>query len=207
MSSQPLNGKHTPLLWEELEALSVPQQRRKLLERTANSEVGRARFWRKAKVGKPDECWPWTSGVFNDGDGYGQVAFCCGTQKRHIKHRYRAHRVSYFLTHGELPDDSLVCHSCDNPICVNPKHLFLGTSQQNVQDRTNKKRDAKGEGHGMHRLTENQVREIRFLRETQGLSYRELGERFGVSTTHAGWIVRKVSWSHLPDDPMDDPMF
>lgn len=187
--------------------LSLPQQRQKLLERMANSEAGRARFWRKAKVGKPEDCWPWTSMVFNDGDGYGQVKLSCGSKVKHVRHRYRAHRVSYFLTHGNLPDDLLVCHTCDNPICINPKHLFLGTGPQNVQDRTNKKRDAKGEGHGMHKLTEEQVKELRFLRESKGLSYRALGERFGVSTTHAGFIVRRESWAHLPEDPMSDPMF
>lgn len=197
MSSRKLKEKHTRLRWEDLVGLSPAQQRRKLLERMANSAEGRARFWRKVKIGKADECWPWLSMVFNDGDNYGQVKFCCGSPEQCIRHRFRAHRVAYFLTHGVLPDDLCVCHTCDNSICVNPAHLFLGTGLQNVQDRTNKKRDARGERHGMHRLTTKQVKKLRRLRKTKKLSYRALGEMFGVSTTHAGWLVRRISWKHV----------
>lgn len=197
MCSRKLNEKHTQLRLEDLVGLSVAEQRRKLLERMASSEAGRKRFWRKAKTGDPKDCWPWTGLQFNDGDGYGQVKLCVGSQVNHIRHRYRAHRVAYFLTTGDLPDDQCVCHSCDNPICVNPKHLFLGTQLQNVHDRTSKRRDAKGEGHGMHKLTLGEVQEIRHLRATQRISYRALGERFGVSTTQAGFIVRRESWKHV----------
>jgi HNH endonuclease len=186
-----------PLGWEELAALNPAQQRRLLLERTASSEADRKNFWRKAKVGSPEECWPWLSTKFNDGDGYGQVTFCVGPKDEIIKHRFRAHRVAFFLTHNLLPDDLCVCHKCDNPICVNPNHLFLGTNRKNIQDRTEKKRDAKGEQHGMHKLTAEEVKEIRHLRETHKLPYSALGKMFGVSTTHAGWIVRREAWKHL----------
>lgn len=197
MCSQPRNEKPTRLRWEDLVVLNPAQQRRKLLERMASSVGGPARFWRKANVGNPEVCWPWLSGQFNDGDGYGQFAISCGGRKNLIKHRYRAHRVAYFLTHGVLPDDLCVCHTCDNPICVNPRHLFLGTGIQNVQDRNNKKRDAKGEQHGMHKLTTKDILEIRRLRVTKKLPYSALGKMFGVSTTHAGFIVRKESWKHV----------
>jgi len=197
MCSQPHNEKPTRLRWEDLVVLSRAQQRRKLLERMASSEAGRARFWKKVKDGLPNECWPWLSGVFNDGDEYGQFAICCGGKEHIIKHRYRAHRVAYFLTHGILPDDLCVCHSCDNPICVNPRHLFLGTDRQNVQDRTNKRRDAKGEQHGMHKLTLKQILKLRHLRRTKKLPYSALGKMFGVSTTHAGFIVRREAWKHV----------
>lgn len=173
----------------------------------ASSVEGRKRFWKKVKEGKPDECWPWLSFLFNDGDGYGQVKLGIGSRKKSIRHRYRAHRVAYFLANGHLPDDLCVCHRCDNPICVNPNHLFLGTPIENALDRNDKQRDARGETHGMHRLTEDEVRKLRRLREEQGLSYRALGEMFGVSTTHAGFIVRRESWAHIPEDPMDDPLF
>lgn len=197
MCSHPHNGKPTLLRWEDLAGLSRQQQRRKLLERTANSEAGRARFWRKAKVGNPNECWPWLSLVFNDGENYGQVKFGVGSKDQYIVHKFRAHRVAYFLTHGILPDDMCVCHTCDNPICVNPTHLFLGTNRKNIQDRNNKQRDAKGERHGMHKLTEEQVLEIRKIYSSQKISLSALGRAFGISHTHVSFIIKRQSWKHV----------
>jgi len=197
MSLQPLKEKHTPLRWEELEALSRVQRRRKLLERMASSVEGRRRFWEKVKAGKSSECWPWISTVFNDGENYGQLRLGFMRNGEHIRYKYRAHRVAYLLIHGVLPDDMCVCHTCDNPICVNPGHLFLGTNKKNIQDRTNKKRDARGEGHGRHKLTEEQVLYLRRLRVDKNLPYSALGKMFGITTTQAGWIVRRQSWKHL----------
>lgn len=197
MCSHPHNGKPTRPRWEDLVDLSRAQQRRKLLERTASSEEDRARFWGKAKVGKPNECWPWLSLVFNDGENYGQVKFGVGSKDRHIVHKFRAHRVAYFLEHGVLPNELCVCHTCDNPICVNPAHLFLGTNRKNIQDRSRKQRDAKGEQHGMCKLTEKQVVEIREIYSSQKISLSALGRRFGVSHTHIRFIVKRESWKHV----------
>jgi hypothetical protein len=186
--------------WAELAVLSRVQQRQRLLEKMVNSEVDQERFWEKVKVESTDKCWPWMGLLFNDGDGYGQFTMCCGGRDKIIKHRFRAHRIAYLLAYGHLPDDLCVCHTCDNPPCMNPYHLFLGTPIQNAQDRTNKQRDAKGEQHGMHKLTTEEVLEIRHIRATQKkkISYRALGEEYGVSTTQIGWIVRRESWKHLP---------
>jgi hypothetical protein len=191
------NVKPMPVGLDELVALSPAQQRRLLLERMASSEADQEKFWGKAKVESTEDCWMWLGRFFNDGEGYGQIKLWAGNREKHVRHRFRAHRVAYFLSYGHLPDDLCVCHHCDNPSCVNPYHLFLGSNRKNIQDRTNKRRDAKGEQHGMHKLTTEEVLKIRHLRATRRLPYSALGEMFGVSTTHAGFIVRREAWKHL----------
>lgn len=86
-------------------------------------------FWSLVK--KTDGCWIWTGGL--DGHGYGRV----WREGR----RQGSHRVSFQLTNGRIPDGMYVCHHCDNPICVNPGHLFLGTHSDNMRDCTNKGRN------------------------------------------------------------------
>ena len=88
------------------------------------------RFW--DKVDKTGECWIWTA--YTKTDGYGQFKFD-GKMRG-------AHRMAWLLTNGEIPDGMLVCHTCDNPSCVNPNHLFLGTNQDNADDKMNKGRHA-----------------------------------------------------------------
>ncbi len=88
------------------------------------------RLWSNVSIGEPDECWQWTAST--DKDGYGKI-------RRGDKHD-RAHRVAYELSTGPIPDGLFVCHSCDNPGCVNPGHFFLGTSLDNNRDRARKGR-------------------------------------------------------------------
>lgn len=92
------------------------------------------RFW--SKVEKSDGCWRWTSTLQR---GYGQIALCRQGAKRQT--RVWAHRVAWELTHGRpVPAGLVICHRCDNPRCVNPDHLFLGTQQDNVRDAIQKGR-------------------------------------------------------------------
>lgn len=92
------------------------------------------RFWPKVdKRGGDDACWPWLGGRFES--GYGQFS----QRPRNL----RAHRVAYELTHGQIPDNLMVLHECDNPPCCNPKHLFLGTNDDNMADRQRKGRTSK----------------------------------------------------------------
>lgn len=91
------------------------------------------RFWMRVAVGEPDVCWPWQS--HRNKAGYGRAGN--GQRGRTTV----AHRIAYALTFGELPDDQLVCHRCDNPPCCNPAHLFLGSHQENADDRERKGRN------------------------------------------------------------------
>ena len=180
-------------LWDDWEDLSVPQLKQKLLEKTANSEEGRVNFWKGVKIGKSDECWPWIPS--HTRHGYGLVSYTFGRKKR--KHLY-AHRVSYFLEHGNLPDELCVCHHCDNPPCCNPKHLFLGTRAENTADMVQKDRQLRG--HKVHtvKLTPEIVNKIRVIHYFEKHSYRELSRRFGVSDEQIRCICNWVYWKYLP---------
>lgn len=176
--------------WGNWAGLSAPRLKHALLEKMANSEVAQKRFWKKVQKGKPNECWEW-KGAFKL--VYGIVVVVLSDQRVEL----RAHRISYFLTHGDFDRRLCVCHECDNPKCVNPKHLFLGTSPENTYDRNRKQRDARGETSGTHKLTEKQVQEIRRLYSTGRMSGPEIGKRYGLHRTNAWYLVNRT-WKHLP---------
>jgi hypothetical protein len=90
------------------------------------------RFWRKVKKGAPDECWPWTA--YLAPRGYGMMTYAHKTK--------RSHRWAWELTNGPIPDGVYVCHTCDNPRCCNPTHLWLGTQFDNMRDMVAKGRGA-----------------------------------------------------------------
>lgn len=106
------------------------------------------------------------------------------------------HRVSYTLFVGEIPDGMCVLHKCDNRLCVEPTHLFLGTKLENARDCDAKGRRPKGMSHFYALVTDSQVRKIRKLYE-QGVTQRRLATQYGVCQANISNIVKRKSWSHI----------
>lgn len=131
-------------------------------------------------------CWVWTS-TKNKG-GYGTF--------RYGKRKVAAHRISYEMFVGAIPDGLQVCHRCDNPACVNPEHLFLGTMAENFADKVRKQRSA-GEFNANVRLTEEIVKAIRREYEVGGTTTYELADKYGVTRPNIGYIVNRKTWSHV----------
>jgi hypothetical protein len=176
------------------------------------------RFW--SQVDKSGDCWVWT-GLKNNG-GYGRIRV---NGKQTTSHRY-----SYELHYGSIPDGLLVCHDCpdgDNPACVNPAHLFLGTNLDNIRDRTQKGRTAsgdanasrlypekrpRGENHwaylqphkkpvgernGRAKITRLQAGQLKDLWATGKYTKVQLGKMFNITDVQAGKIIRSEAWKEL----------
>ncbi len=148
------------------------------------------RFW--SKVEKSEGCWLWVG--HRNKAGYGKLRN--GSQHKYLL----AHRASWLLAHGELPDELLVCHKCDNPPCVRPDHLFLGTDADNQRDMMRKGRKVVppqyGERNPRAKLTAEQVIEIR-RRYAEGETQTKLGMEYGVSQAAIGYIVRGEHWTEF----------
>lgn len=112
-----------------------------------------------------------------------------------------AHRVAYRLYVGDIPEGLAVCHRCDNRLCVNPDHLFVGTWQDNSTDAKGKGRSVlmghKGSQHPLALLDEDQVRQIRILRDTTPMTLSEIGRLFGVGKHVVHQICSGKTWRHV----------
>lgn len=147
------------------------------------------RFFEKIK--KTEACWIWFGA--KDPKGYGRI----GAGGRKGKDIF-AHRLSYQIHKGEIPEGMLVCHKCDTPACVNPEHLFLGTQTDNMRDCVNKNRlnpfKPKGELNPKAKLTWDTVRRIR--KEYSGVEkgFFEIAKVYGVSDCTISSILRMKTW-------------
>lgn len=131
-------------------------------------------------------CWEW-NGARNP-RGYGQLS--AGPRDSEGKSwPLYAPRVSWELENGPIPDGMVACHKCDNPPCVNPGHLFLGTRADNNADMAAKRRTRNGERRPQHKLTDAQVRQIRVRYEAGGVSQRALADEYGVSQAAISLVV------------------
>ena len=151
------------------------------------------RFW--DKVDRPEEgCWPWVAST--DEKGYGFIKR--GGYGRKGSSNIRAHRVSWMLFNGPIPEGMCICHKCDNPNCVNPEHLFLGTMKDNCHDRDRKgrQRSRKGEEHNLAKLNWRQVEELRDLVLAHGMSQGGVAQIFSISQTVVSKIVLGQLWKN-----------
>lgn len=161
------------------------------------------RFWAKVDRGATDACWCWMA--YRNPQGYGRVWWA--------GRRRLAHRLAWEFEHGPIPAGVCALHRCDNPPCVNPAHLFLGTHADNAADRDSKGRQVaprgdrsgsrlhperrpRGEQHGSAILTEAEVREIRSWR-TAGFLLRQIGAAYGVSPSTIKAIASRRIWRHV----------
>lgn len=159
-----------------------------------NSDV--LRFFEKVDKtpghGPNDDCWIWLAGSTKK--GYGLFGFGNANQ-------FLAHRVSFFIANGHLPTDMLICHECDNPPCVNPTHLFPGTTTDNMNDCANKGRTGtnglRGEDMPDNKLTSRQVLEMREMYWSIEKGYEDIGRKYGVCGSTVINILRRKTWKHL----------
>jgi hypothetical protein len=149
------------------------------------------RFWRHVNKKEDDECWEW-NGCRNK-EGYGNI------RKNATNKSIGAHRYSYELHHGPIPEGELVRHKCHNPPCVNPKHLETGTYKDNSQDAVKADRMPRGECKVNTKLTEGQVRDIKQLLVNRS-RVKDIAECFGVSRYVISDIKSGKSWRHVTLD-------
>lgn len=146
------------------------------------------RFFAQVSPEPTSGCWLWT-GTAN-ADGYGAIKL----RRKALK----AHRVSWLLHFGD-PKERQVLHRCDNPSCVNPDHLWLGTHLENMRDKVRKGRSSSmhGASNPRARLTAEQVLELRALYATGQWRQVDLASRFGLKQPQVSEIVRRTSWSRI----------
>lgn len=152
-----------------------------------------SRFWAKVGRGEDDSCWEWRGATVV---GYGVLNI---SGKPHY-----AHRLSWEIHVGAIPNGLYVCHSCDNRRCVNPRHLFLGSLADNMADMAKKGRafwkNKRGEAHNCSRLKEEDVVAIRKSYRKGGITQKELGVQYGISHGHVSNIVLGRAWSHIKEE-------
>lgn len=161
------------------ESIGYPERAKPANYRTVNE-----RFW--AKVDKSGDCWVWT-GLKRNGNSYGRFYF----------NRYdvvAAHRFSYRLAYGPFDESLFVCHRCDNPPCVNPAHLFLGTNRDNMLDCAAKGRMARGEKGSGAKLSRDQVEVIRQKYASGSITQKQLAREYSTVPSNIHKIVKLRSW-------------
>lgn len=155
-----------------------------------NYGIGRTseeRFWSKVSItSDTNRCWLWNGVV--DKRGYGKTGYIIDG-----KRSYTAHRTAFYMFYKINPLTQHVCHRCDNPSCVNPYHLFLGTAQKNSDDKVAKNRQSQGDQHHWSKLTFEKVEQIKKMIK-DGDSQRVIAERFGIAQSNVSFINTGLTW-------------
>lgn len=167
-----------------------------------------ALFWEKVDQRGPDECWPWTAATATN--GYGVFGVLRKDRGEWCHRQWKSHRLAWSFVNGFIPEGMVIRHSCDNPPCCNPRHLLLGTGNDNVADKVMRNRQsrgplhsqimqvviARGEQSGNARLTERVVRQMRAEFQS-GAPTAEIARRFDVSVPTAYRVTTYRSWRHI----------
>jgi len=152
-----------------------------------------SRFWTRVIIRQPDDCWEWMEG--KTWAGYGAVNTKQG--------QYKAHRLAWELSHGPIPDGIFVLHTCDNPACCNPHHLFLGTQTDNMADMNQKGRhgktghkpgEQKGERNYNAKLNQKSVNQIKKLLQIGSYTHEQIAKKFDVSRATISMIHIEKNW-------------
>lgn len=149
------------------------------------------RFWSYVDKKSNNDCWMWKGYVQKDGKGYGVFQVC--------KRPRKVHRISYVIYKGPIPEGMEVMHQCpngDNKLCVNPNHLELGTKEEHIIDRVKKGQSPKGARNVKAKLTEEQVLDIRYLRE-KGVQLKCICKLYKMSQPQITSIIRRNTWKHI----------
>lgn len=160
-------------------------------------------FWNRVEKRGPDSCWEWTG--CKRGDGYGVMMY--------HGHLRGAHRLAYRFSKGEIPRGMCVCHACDNPLCCNPDHLWVGTHAQNNADRKKKGRSATGDNNGarvhperlarlkgeMHHTSRLKTKDVQniIIRYRMGHRQAAIAKDYGITQSHVSNLIRGKRWSHV----------
>jgi hypothetical protein len=161
----------------------------------SNSDINR--FWSKVAItANSEKCWNWIGSKRRRGYGQFHVSISPNKERNLV-----STRVSYLLHYKIDPLEKIVLHKCDNPSCVNPNHLSLGTNKDNTKDMMNKNRGTKqfenGEKHSQSKLTEIQVLEIRELYPKSNLTQKEFAKNYNVDASLISIIVNRKRWTHI----------
>ncbi len=156
------------------------RKRASIITKNAKRKPKIYRFWHKVDITDLFSCWNWLG--HKNKLGYGTID---------IKYKsVLAHRFFWSLYYGDIPKGFQINHKCDNPSCVNPAHLYLGTQKDNVKDRVNRNRS------NTSTLTKNDVINIRCLRK-EGKLYSEIAQLFNINQSSIGRICRYERWNHI----------